>query len=519
MGEASADFRWGRALGSSVKGVPRNGEPPAMPGSNGHQPGGGPNSLNRGYRHQRAENHHGWRPSRQPGVEIGAGWVPPTVTAQPSKSSGPRYQSNGRLPPRGAAADILPRARDQTHTDALESGSLPPEEIAEFIARWQLDEASHHLLAAAPAAVQRSVMSRFSPRSGTRDVTLKFVSFIKSVAAPRRSHPIGAAPPGQVHRDCLDDGPPPAPPGLDSTPGPVPMVVTSSPPVPLPPPASSRPRATVVAPGEHTDPVEKNVLQWGLNERTSPVPPPPPVEEEGPVPWSVLVRFGERWGVDLQSLEELSQLPPDVCAQVVTNFNPPSGTRDMNARLRAFIRTQNVRGQRQLPLGSGSETVDEDTTVPAAVRRPDRAAAAPASQGNVSPAPAEKDAVCQGGNVAGKSWPEQANLYELRSFVETWGIDAEGTQALCELSEDMRCKVYAEFQPDADTKDVSAKLRSFIRVRILARAGRRRRRSVQQQSRPSANAIGGRKAVLPLGKSGLVSAGSGWSPKLCVGQG
>jgi len=123
-------------------------------------------------------------------------------------------------------------------------------------------------------------------------------------------------------------------------------------------------------------------------------------------------KFVEKWSLDSGSQDLLSTLPEGVLREVVGTFDPPPDTRNMNAKLKTFVRSKGAAG-------------------------------GPPQQASVS-----------------------RSLDRLGQFAQTWGIDARAMQMLRELPHEVCAGVIEDFAPAADTQNTNAKLIAFIRNRM-----------------------------------------------------
>lgn len=119
--------------------------------------------------------------------------------------------------------------------------------------------------------------------------------------------------------------------------------------------------------------------------------------------------FVLRWGLDHTASQLLSSLMPDVQERVLKDFRPVEGTRDVNGRLRAFIK-------------SVSSSAEDHSR-----------------HGHFAP---------QGGVV---------------TFAQRWGLQEDCVQFLHSLPPEVLGRVMREFRPNGETMNVSGRLRAFAR--------------------------------------------------------
>lgn len=394
-------------------------------------------------------------------------------------------------------------------TSAVEGAT--DEQLSAFTDRWSLDAESAKLLRDSSPVVQKAVIAGFAPRSGTLDVGSKFAAYVKSQAKLQQAAAVGAGPHAGMGMRAIGAAPPvvgpPAPPGLSPTNPPNPPChdpvddflqqwglsdksrrVLHALPEPL-----QRSIIAGFAPGKNVrNPDAK--FQAYVQSKTAAQPGPgqsgPPAGATGqPVPWNVLRHFSERWSLDAQALDELARLPPDTCAEVVTNFNPPSGTRNVNAVLRAYAQRRLQAARAAQPFSAsmrpqqlmGPSGISVDTRIggfaglgsgggPAGPRLRVGSLKGAIGGGGASSAPPDRRGAAKGASK-GQSQVEPPAAPSLdeptAAFVERWGISLDGQRVLAELPEDLRKRALEEFAPGEDTADASARLKSFIRTKIL----------------------------------------------------
>lgn len=142
----------------------------------------------------------------------------------------------------------------------------------------------------------------------------------------------------------------------------------------------------------------------------------------------MLAEFVQKWGLDGRSQALLEGLPADVQQLVYQGFNPPAGTRSVDAKLNAFVRR--VGADSGGGIGAGGIWVDNS-------------AAAGAFGG-------------AGGNADGV---EQM----VSQFALQWGLDEVSQGLLRAQNPDYIAEVTQSFNPPADTRNVSARFCTFLR--------------------------------------------------------
>eukprot|EP00746_Dinoflagellata_sp_MGD_P055432 gnl/MRDRNA2_/MRDRNA2_24119_c0_seq1.p1 gnl/MRDRNA2_/MRDRNA2_24119_c0~~gnl/MRDRNA2_/MRDRNA2_24119_c0_seq1.p1 ORF type:complete len:162 (+),score=21.81 gnl/MRDRNA2_/MRDRNA2_24119_c0_seq1:60-545(+) len=125
----------------------------------------------------------------------------------------------------------------------------------------------------------------------------------------------------------------------------------------------------------------------------------------------LILQFAERWGLDKMSIRYLYTLSPEQIAVVLQDFNPPSDTRNVNAKLAVFIKSMTTENRQ------GLQTSMPDTSM---------------------------------------------NMEMLQEFVGRWQFDQKAINALRSLSPSDMHKVMTSFAPSADTTNVNARLMKWI---------------------------------------------------------
>jgi len=70
----------------------------------------------------------------------------------------------------------------------------------------------------------------------------------------------------------------------------------------------------------------------------------------------LIKRFCDTWDLDKDIVQQVRNLPRDVCTEVIATFDPPSGTRNVNARLRSFLRSKLGGNMIQLADSAGTRS-------------------------------------------------------------------------------------------------------------------------------------------------------------------
>lgn len=227
------------------------------------------------------------------------------------------------------------------------------DEITEFVESWGVDAESEALLRSLAVHHLDAVLAEFNPKSGTRNVSGKLTSYVRSV----------------IDRDSAGKGQ-----GRMSEPS------WREPPVPR----------------QHNMPDRR------------------PHRDD-------IAEFVVRWGLDTESEVMLRDLAPHHLDIVLAEFQPQSGTRNVNAKLTSFVRA--VSNSDGSSKGRGRPGHD-----------------------NV-PVPA----------------PRRRRLDPIAEFVQQWDLDREAEDLLLEQPRSVQDRILADFNPPPDTRNVSGKLTAFIR--------------------------------------------------------
>eukprot|EP00746_Dinoflagellata_sp_MGD_P012881 gnl/MRDRNA2_/MRDRNA2_127610_c0_seq1.p1 gnl/MRDRNA2_/MRDRNA2_127610_c0~~gnl/MRDRNA2_/MRDRNA2_127610_c0_seq1.p1 ORF type:complete len:195 (+),score=47.86 gnl/MRDRNA2_/MRDRNA2_127610_c0_seq1:2-586(+) len=153
---------------------------------------------------------------------------------------------------------------------------------------------------------------------------------------------------------------------------------------------------------------------------------------------SRIEQFILQWSLDDRSVQMLIALPHDQLKVVIENFAPPPDTMNVNAKLRKFVQgfVQNYRHSPQPPaaqqpfMGGMKRTFDD---------------------------------AFQGG--AGNPF-----ALSIETFVNKWGLDGKSKACLERLDQETLQMVMSGFDPPADTRNINARLASFVNS-ILAANG------------------------------------------------
>jgi len=321
--------------------------------------------------------------------------------------------------------------------------------IEDFVKRWGLDSSCEASLLSLSEAQCKQVIADFAPKPETRNMSTKFLAFVRA-RANTASKPSGmpaeelaaftekwslSERSAALIRDLSPEtqravvsrfNPPEGTSNHDTKLAafariqanqrrnaralaqPAPEVnalpIGAGPPVsrvPVPPGLQDVPAARPTAPPG---------LQATLQEKT---------EEKDET--SAFAAFTEKWGLDQGSIDALRDLPDSAQQEVIASFSVRAGTKNVNTRFRAYVRSK--------------------AGVPSTSSR---------AQGSL---PGKTD---QGGVAPGA----------IRRFAERWSLDSEAQQLLRQIPPEVCSGVLASFNPTEATQNVNAKLRAFVRMRM-----------------------------------------------------
>lgn len=225
----------------------------------------------------------------------------------------------------------------KTGTGHRTGGHAQPNPLNVFAERWGLNQEAMQLLWEMPIDLQDELMSTFDPREGTRDMSSKFISFVKSKLKPQNRAP----------------------------------AEVSSPRAP--------PRPTSIRPSAHASPLEEFAEKWQLSAEafdqlralTRPLQdeamrsfsPGPNTRDVNAKFMAYLNKnllgkrarpelagftltdeaedFARRWGLSEEAVQYLAELHGDVREEVMKTFAPPADTRDMSRRFISYAKTLN----------------------------------------------------------------------------------------------------------------------------------------------------------------------------------
>jgi len=161
--------------------------------------------------------------------------------------------------------------------------------------------------------------------------------------------------------------------------------------------------------------------------------------------------FIDRWRLDAEAQQTLSELPEEVLAAVVRDFDPPPDTFNVSAKLKAFARTR----LKEVVGGGGG---GEDGY---------RGGGGGGGKGN------RDTGSDRGRDRVSSSSPAVGD------FAARWGLDDKSEQMLSGLPQDLLEHVLATFEPHHTTNNPNAKLAAWVRALQTEGGGDRKR---QRQS-------------------------------------
>lgn len=354
--------------------------------------------------------------------------------------------------------------------------------IDSFVQTWGLDEIAAKFLAELDVSVLEKVLLEFAPRDDTHDVSGKMFAFARSVAAKQGAESI---PPtmellafaerwslGSQEVAWLAELPPMVSSVLvrEFDPKEDTQNVTGK------MKSFARSIQTRASPSSFGRSSGNAFAGLALNPRAAPWSRAP----AGPRGLqNRLADFVNHWGVE-DSLPFLSGLDDASMATIMEQFDPKGDTKNINGRLRAFARSiqAGMQGRLELEQFAAHWNLD-DSTVVFLQSLPQEVTATVLQE--FAPDPATRD-------IAGKlkmfarsvlnrtacglpkpredSWTDGADAGHstdtaIRQFAAQWALNHTSVEFLETLPPEVRAKVFEEFAPRSDTRDVGAKLRVF----------------------------------------------------------
>jgi len=308
------------------------------------------------------------------------------------------------------------RVHERGYSDRYSNGSYHHhaslDVIGRFVTQWGLDPVAEQALRELPASVQESVIGEFDPPPGTANPSGKLMAFIRA-----RSSDNGASIPGRrrhfadriasfIQTWQLD---------TDAEQ----LIRSVAPNMQEDLMQSFQPRADTRNYSARFQTFARARLAEMNNAGTSRKRAFDDADASGG--WSEgsteridgrpdVTEFVHRWGLDDRSENLLLSLSEDVLTQVIAQFQPDEYTRNPNAKLASWVKSLQDGGTSSRDMRSGSTTDD------------------------------------------------------VNGFVRHWGLDEKSESLLRSLSANVLLRVMSEFQPDENTRNMNAKLASWIRA-------------------------------------------------------
>jgi len=207
-----------------------------------------------------------------------------------------------------------------------------------------------------------------------------------------------------------------------------------------------------------------------------------------------LKSFVAKWGLDAQSEGMLRQLQPAQLVSVLTDFQPPAGTRNVNGRLNAFVKSvlksspgggasadpaeafavtwglddDAYQVLNALPAGTKEAVMREFNPPPGTLNASGKLKAFirhRAASGGEGGGDGGRGGELGGDGSRKRSWPT-FSTGEVATFVEKWRLDESAEHTLMSLPEDVLADVIKEFNPPPGTWNPSGRLHSFVKARM-----------------------------------------------------
>lgn len=329
----------------------------------------------------------------------------------------PAKRSSGE---NGKKEDIQPPVRTQAEMEGLAG----PKAVAAFVERWSLDNTGSAMLKELPVGIRLAVLEGFSPGFNTKDYTGRLKVYIGTKL------------------------------------------------------------------GKDEKEVSKSIAPLSVSAEA--------VKE-----------FIGQWSLDKEAVKWLKELPSEDRAGVVSTFKPGPGTRDMTARLKAFAQarfkkpqdTNNTNNIKQFVAKRGFDKSAEEllrtlrpdvldivirefelplgapnvqSKLVSFVRYASGPQYRPANGGTIKMSSVRSQSVLLGGPVgavqkqraSGGTAKVPAKLSPQQDEkIKKWGLNEAAVQALSRLPHGLQTEVLAEFDPPADTTNMSNRFMAFVRRR------------------------------------------------------
>eukprot|EP00931_Biecheleriopsis_adriatica_P070905 TRINITY_DN4473_c0_g1_i7.p1 TRINITY_DN4473_c0_g1~~TRINITY_DN4473_c0_g1_i7.p1 ORF type:complete len:400 (-),score=85.24 TRINITY_DN4473_c0_g1_i7:112-1311(-) len=183
--------------------------------------------------------------------------------------------------------------------------------------------------------------------------------------------------------------------------------------------------------------------------------------------------FAETWGLDERSRSFLESLPDEVFDAVINNFNPPHGTRNINAKLNAFARkTAAEMGLSEVGQGAKASELEQfisrwglDEASENLLRAQSESQMIDIMKSFDPPPSARNVNAMFCSFVRGSRGSGGGSVLDgaISKFVKQWGLDEASEQLLRGQSAEVINDVLQSFDPPPNTRNVSAVFSAFLR--------------------------------------------------------
>jgi hypothetical protein len=235
-----------------------------------------------------------------------------------------------------AFARKVTRSREKLRAEEqLDEHADVSDPLARFVLKWKLNERAVETLRELSEEMLEQTMKNFAPPSGTRDTSAKLMFYVKRFILPKhRTHDVPAE---EFNADVNDEDDDLSDPferfakkwGINAEAmeqlRDLPEDVATETMAAFSPPVGAKDRSGTLVKfiAKQTRKVE---TPRKADHDARDIDPDDPFEQ-----------FVQKFGLNEDSVERLHNLPPDLLDEALETFNPPAGTRDMNAKLEYFI--------------------------------------------------------------------------------------------------------------------------------------------------------------------------------------
>jgi len=166
--------------------------------------------------------------------------------------------------------------------------------------------------------------------------------------------------------------------------------------------------------------------------------------------------FYDKWRLDHKCRQLVEEQAPSVQRELISNFNPPPGTKNVAGRMTAFLNM--ILNKTRFRNSSGTS----------------------------SPSKQER----QGGRVVAENFPGQELGDKVSMFVARWGLDSGARAALLSLPPEQQQAAMDGFSPSVSTECTSRRFIAFLRsvkpgVKTKGKSGGKgRQKGMQVHSEP-----------------------------------